>query len=195
MALRRILKFPASELKRNAADVAEIDGRIDALLGDMADTMYAAPGVGLAAPQIGISERLITLDVDPDEPGKHLFKLVNPQIVERDGTVMWEEACLSVVDYAAEVRRSARVLVRAWTLEQQEIEIEADGLLAVALQHEIDHLDGKLFIDRLSSLKRESYKRKLKKMMREGVDLDTLPSRPNADRDADDDRRDAEDAI
>jgi peptide deformylase len=145
----------------------------------MADTMYAAPGVGLAAPQIGVSQRLITLDVDHDEPGKHLLKLVNPEIVERDGAVMWEEACLSVVDFAAEVRRSARVLVKAWTLEQEQIELEADGLLAVALQHEIDHLEGKLFIDRLSSLKRESYKRKLKKMMRDGVDLDEMPSRPS----------------
>jgi len=194
MALRRILKFPASELKQNAAAVADIDGRINEVLGDMADTMYAAPGVGMAAPQIGVSARLITLDVNHESPGTHLLKLINPEIVERDGSVMWEEACLSVVDYAAEVRRSARVLVRAWTLDQRQIEIEADDLLAVALQHEIDHLDGKLFIDRLSALKRESYKRKLKKMMREGVDLDTLPSRPSDERDRDD-RRDAEDAI
>ena len=191
MALRRILKFPAAELKQNAAPVAAIDGRINELLGDMADTMYAAPGVGLAAPQLGIAERLITLDVNHDAPGTNLLKLINPEIVERDGSVMWEEACLSVVDFAAEVRRSARVLVRAWTLDQRQIEIEAEDLLAVALQHEIDHLDGKLFIDRLSPLKRESYKRKLKKMMREGVDLDSLPSRPNDP----DDRQDAEDAI
>jgi peptide deformylase len=194
MALRRILKFPASELKQNAAPVGAIDGRVNELLGDMADTMYAAPGVGLAAPQVGISERLITLDVDHESPGTQLLKLINPEIVAREGTVMWEEACLSVVDYAAEVRRSARVLVRAWTLDQRQIEIEAEGLLAVALQHEIDHLDGKLFIDRLSSLKRESYKRKLKKMLREGVDLDTLPSRPSTEREPDE-RQDAEDAI
>jgi peptide deformylase len=179
MALRRILKFPAPELKRSAAAVSEIDGHVQELLRDLTETMYAAPGVGLAAPQIGISERLVTLDVAHDEPGKHLLQLINPVIAERDGEVVWEEACLSVVDYAAEVRRSARVLVRAWTLDQHEVELEADGLLAVALQHEIDHLDGKLFIDRLSALKRDSYKRKLKKMLRDGVDLDEMPSRPS----------------
>ena len=174
MALRRILKFPAPALKTAAAAVSRIDGQVDELLRDMADTMYAAPGVGLAAPQVGIAQRLITLDVDHEHPGEHLLKLVNPEITERDGTVLWEEACLSVVDFSAEVRRSERVLVKAWTLDQREVEVEADGLLAVALQHEIDHLDGRLFIDRLSALKRESYKRKLKKMLRDGVDLDTF---------------------
>ncbi len=174
MALRRILKFPAPELKKHATEVANIDGQVDEFLRDMVDTMYAAPGVGLAAPQVGVAQRLITLDVDHEERGAHLLKLVNPMIVEREGTVLWEEGCLSVVDYSAEVRRSAKVLVKAWTVDQQEIEIEAEGLLAVALQHEIDHLDGKLFIDRLSALKRESYKRKLKKMIRDGVDLDSF---------------------
>jgi peptide deformylase len=173
MALRRILKFPAPELKKHATDVKNIDGQIDEILRDMVDTMYAAPGVGLAAPQVGIGQRMIVLDVNHEEPGKDLLKLVNPIITERDGTILWEEGCLSVVDYSAEVRRSATVLVKAWTVDQQELEIEADGLLAVALQHEIDHLDGKLFIDRLSSLKRESYKRKIKKLINEGVDLDT----------------------
>ena len=94
-------------------------------------------------------------------------------IAEREGTILWEEGCLSVVDYTAEVRRSAEILLKAWTVDQQEIEIEADGLLAVALQHELDHLDGKLFIDRISALKRDSYKRKIKQMIRDGVDLDT----------------------
>ena len=174
MALRRILKFPAAELKKQATAVANIDGEVDEFLRDMTDTMYAAPGVGLAAPQVGVAQRMITVDTDHEERGAHLLKLVNPVIVEREGTVLWEEGCLSVVDYSAEVRRSAKVLVKAWTVDQQEIEIEAEGLLAVALQHEIDHLDGKLFIDRLSALKRESYKRRLKKMIREGVDLDSF---------------------
>jgi len=178
MGLRRILKFPASELKKNATDVAEIDGQIDELLRDMAETMYAAPGVGLAAPQVGVSTRAITVDVDHENPGKHLLKLINPVITEREGSVLWEEACLSVVDFAAEVRRSEKVVIRAWTLDQQELEIEADGLLAIALQHEIDHLDGKLFIDRVSALKRDSYKRRIRKMIRDGVSLDELPSRP-----------------
>jgi len=178
MGLRRILKFPAPELKKNAAEVAEIDGQMDELLRDMAETMYAAPGVGLAAPQVGVSARAITIDVDHENPGQHLLKLINPVITEREGSVLWEEACLSVVDFAAEVRRSAKVAVRAWTLDQQEVEIEADGLLAIALQHELDHLDGKLFIDRVSALKRDSYKRRIKKMLRDGVALDELPSRP-----------------
>jgi peptide deformylase len=175
MALRKILVYPASVLKEVADDVPEIDGRVDELLQDMAETMYAAPGVGLAAPQVGVSERAMVVDVDTEEPGKHLLKLINPVIAEREGTILWEEGCLSVVDYTAEVRRSAQVLVRAWTLDQKQIEIEADGLLAVALQHEIDHLDGKLFIDRLSSLKRDLYKRKIKKMIRDGVPLEPKP--------------------
>jgi peptide deformylase len=173
MALRRILKFPAPELKKAAITVSNIDGTVDEILHDMTETMYAAPGVGLAAPQVGLDQRLITLDVDPENRGKQLLQLINPVIVEREGTVLWEEGCLSVVDFSAEVRRSAKVVVKAWTLDQREVAVEADGLLAVALQHEIDHLDGKLFIDRLTPLKRDSYKRRVKKMLRDGVDLDT----------------------
>src|SRR5262245_58478109 len=181
MPLRRILKFPAPQLKKSATAVKDIDGQVDELLRDMTDTMYAAPGVGLAAPQVGVSQRMIVLDVNHEEPGKDLLKLINPIIVEREGTILWEEGCLSVVDYSAEVRRSARVLVKAWTLDQQEVQIEADGLLAVALQHELDHLDGKLFIDRVSALKRDSYKRKINKLIREGVDLDTYKPQRDAD--------------
>jgi len=177
MALRRILKFPESVLKETAADVRNIDGQVDAVLGDMVDTMYAAPGVGLAAPQVGISERMIVVDVDAENPGKQLYKLINPVIVERRGEILWEEGCLSVVDYTAEVKRSAEILLKAWTVDQQEIAIEAEGLLAVALQHELDHLDGKLFIDRISALKRDSYKRKIRKLLRDGVDLDSFARR------------------
>ncbi|MEA2624814.1 MAG: peptide deformylase [Candidatus Binatota bacterium] len=171
--IRPIRKFPDPVLKQTARPVANIDGTLAALLDDMVETMYAAPGVGLAAPQVGISHRAIVLDCragDQEEnrgsPG--LLKLVNPEIVESDGTVVWEEGCLSVIDYAAEVTRAARVLLRAYTPDQKEIEVEAEGLLAVALQHEIDHLDGKLFIDRLSRLKRDLYRRRLKKMIRDG---------------------------
>jgi peptide deformylase len=169
MALLRIYKFPEGVLKDKARPVENIDGRVDTLLDSMAQTMYAAPGVGLAAPQIGESKRIIVLDTDHEDPGKHLMKLINPEIVESDGSILWEEGCLSVADFTAEVKRAAHVLVRAWTPEQKQIEIEADDLLAVALQHEIDHLDGKLFIDRISRIKRELYKRKLKKMIREGT--------------------------
>jgi peptide deformylase len=178
MALRKILTYPSSELKQLATDVREIDGRVHDLARDMVETMYAAPGVGLAAPQVGVPQRVIVLDIDPENRGKQLFQLVNPVIAERDGSIIWEEGCLSVVDYVAEVRRSARVLVKAWTVDQKEVAIEGEGLLAVALQHELDHLDGKLFIDRLSALKRDLYKRRVKKMLRDGIPLE--PKRPAA---------------
>ena len=168
MALLRIRKFPDDVLKRPARPVENINGELNSLVDSMAQTMYAAPGVGLAAPQVGESKRIIVLDTDHEEPGKHLLKLINPRVVEAEGKIIWEEGCLSVIDYSAEVERAAKVLVRAWTPEQKEIEIEAEELLAVALQHEIDHLDGKLFIDRISRIKRELYRRKLKKMIKEG---------------------------
>jgi len=175
MALLRIRKFPDDVLKKPAREVENINGALNSLVDSMAQTMYAAPGVGLAAPQVGESKRVIVLDTDHEEPGKHLLKLINPKIVEAEGKVIWEEGCLSVIDYSAEVERAARVLVRGWTPEQKEIEIEADDLLAVALQHEIDHLEGKLFIDRISRIKRELYRRKLKKMLKEGK-VDERPS-------------------
>jgi len=175
MALLKIRKFPDDVLKHPAEPVENIDGKLNTLLDSMAQTMYAAPGVGLAAPQVGESSRVIVLDTDHENPGKHLLKLINPKIVEAEGKIVWEEGCLSVIDYTADVERAARVLVRAWTPEQKEIEIEADDLLAVALQHEIDHLDGKLFIDRISRIKRELYRRKLKKLIREGK-ADDRPS-------------------
>jgi len=155
-------------LKEVAKPVADIDGMVAKTIDDMVETMYAAPGVGLAAPQIGLSERVIVLDVDHENKGKQLLKLVNPVIVESEGEVLWEEGCLSVRDYQAEVLRAERVLVKGWTTEQKEVEIEGTGLLAVALQHEIDHLNGTLFLDRLSRLKRDLYRRRLKKLEREG---------------------------
>jgi len=171
MPLKKILTYPAAELKHPAAAVTNIDGRIAQLATDLVDTMYAAPGVGLAAPQIGVAERVIVLDVDHDHPGKHLIKLINPVIVSAEGSIIWEEGCLSVVDYTAEVTRAKRVCVRGWTADQKEIAIEGEDLLAVALQHEIDHLDGRLFIDRISRLKRDLYRRRVKKWLRDGVPL------------------------
>ncbi|HYD49999.1 MAG TPA: peptide deformylase [Terriglobales bacterium] len=172
MSLRKILKFPEPILKETASSVSNIDGRVDTLVIDMLETMYNAPGVGLAAPQVGVSERVIVLDIDPENPGKKVFKLINPTIVQREGSIVWEEGCLSVVDYTEKVERAQHILVRAWTPEQKEIEIDAEDFLAVALQHEIDHLDGKLFLDRISRLKRDLYRRKVKKWIREGVPLD-----------------------
>jgi peptide deformylase len=168
MALLKIRKFPDSVLKEAAKPVANVDGKLNSFVDSMVQTMYAAPGVGLAAPQVGESSRIIVLDVDHEHPGKHLLKLVNPEIVKSEGSIIWEEACLSVIDYTAEVKRAARVLVRAYTMDQKEVSIEAEDLLAVAFQHEIDHLDGRLFIDRISRIKRELYRRKLQKLIKEG---------------------------
>jgi peptide deformylase len=110
------------------------------------------------------------LDIDHENPGKQVYKLVNPTVTRSEGEVVWEEGCLSVVDYTAEVRRAAQVAVAAFDEKEKPVKIEAEGLLAVALQHEIDHLDGKLFIDRISRLKRDLYTRRRKKMLRSGVE-------------------------
>ena len=170
MAIREIHTYPDTVLKRRATDVTDIDGPVATLLEDMAETMYAAPGIGLAAPQVGVGRRIIVLDVprEGEEQGKRLMKLINPEIVERDGSIVWEEGCLSVPDYTAPVTRARRILLRAWTPDQHEVQIEAEELLAVALQHEIDHLDGKLFLDRLSRLKRDLYKARQRKLERQG---------------------------
>lgn len=173
MALRKILTYPADELKQTAQPVQNIDGTINQLVTDLVDTMYAAPGLGLAAPQLGIAERVIVVDVDDEEKGRQLIKLINPVIVEAEGKIVWEEGCLSVVDYTAEVSRAKRILVKGWTTDEQEIAIEAEDLLAVALQHEIDHLEGKLFIDRISKLKRDLYRRRVRKWLRDGVPLES----------------------
>jgi peptide deformylase len=169
--LREILHFPNKSLTKTSAAVENMDGGLSQLVEDMVETMYDAPGVGLAAPQVGTSQRIVVLDVNHEEPGKDLLKLINPAITDREGSIIWEEGCLSVVDYTAEVKRSAKVEVKAWTIDQKEIVFQAEELLAVALQHELDHLDGKLFIDRISRLKREMYSRRVKKLIREGRPL------------------------
>ena len=179
---RAIHKFPDDVLKQVATPIGSIDGQLVSLLDDMAETMYSAPGVGLAAPQVGVSERAIVVDCDSaeqkkDGTGRGLLKLINPEIIQAEGKIIWEEGCLSVIDYTAEVTRAAQILLRAYTPDQKEIRLEAEGLLAVCLQHELDHLDGKLFIDRISRLKRDLYRRKLKKMEKDGS-LEEAESRP-----------------
>lgn len=175
MAILEILKYPDPRLSRIAQPVENISGAIVRLVSDMLETMYAAPGVGLAANQVGALHRIIVLDIDHENPQKNVYKLINPTIVRSEGEILWEEGCLSVVDFTAEVRRAAQVKVVALDENEKEVSIEAEGLLAVALQHEIDHLDGKLFIDRISRLKRDLYTRKRKKMLRTG----TAPSSEN----------------
>lgn len=169
MAILEILKYPDPRLSRIAQPVENISDTIVRLIDDMLETMYAAPGVGLAANQVGALHRIIVLDVDHENPRKNVYKLINPTIVRSEGEILWEEGCLSVVDFTAEVRRAAQVKVGALDENEKEVSIEAEGLLAVALQHEIDHLDGKLFIDRISRLKRDLYTRKRKKMLRTGT--------------------------
>jgi peptide deformylase len=177
MAILEILKYPDPRLSRIALPVKNITDDIVQLINDMLETMYAAPGVGLAANQVGALHRIIVLDVDHENPQKKVYKLINPSIVHSEGEILWEEGCLSVVDFTAEVRRAARVEVAALDDHGKETKIEAEGLLAVALQHEIDHLDGKLFIDRISRLKRDLYTRKRKKMLRTGATPSTENTR------------------
>ena len=170
MAILEILTYPDPVLRKVAAPVKNINAKTARLIDDMIETMYAAPGVGLAAPQVGASLRIIVMDVDHENPHKQIYKLINPVIARAEGDIVWEEGCLSVVDFTAEVRRAAQVEVVALDENEKELKIEAEGLLAVALQHEIDHLDGKLFIDRISRLKRELYTRRRKKMLRSGTE-------------------------
>ena len=174
-----ILTYPNQLLKTKAAPVKAVTGEIKKILDDMLETMREAGGIGLAAPQVGIGKRLIVLEVpefaeedeeERESKKKILFKLVNPEIVSSEGEQKYEEGCLSVPGVTAEVKRAATVIVRATDENGKAIEINTHGLLAVALQHEIDHLDGILFIDRLSRLKREFVVRRYK---RELASLDT----------------------
>jgi peptide deformylase len=168
MAVLDILKYPDAVLKKGSSPVENVTGDTVRFVQDLAETMYAAPGIGLAAPQVGVLQRIIVVDIDYENPRKNLIQLINPEIRRAEGEVTWEEGCLSVVDFTAEVKRAARIEVVGWNVKEEEIRIEAEDLLAVALQHEIDHLDGKLFIDRISRLKRDLYTRRLKKMLRAG---------------------------
>ncbi len=160
MAARKIRTFPDPILKKRSLPVLQVTSDIQKLLDDMAETMYAANGVGLAAPQVGHLLRLIVVDADREHRGEHVYKLINPRIVERRGTVEYEEGCLSLPDLVVKVSRSKEVKVEAMLPDGSTILIDADNLFSIALQHEIDHLDGILLTDRLSSLKRSRYRQK-----------------------------------
>lgn len=162
MALLDVITYPDQVLREKAASIENIDEAIRKLASDMAQTMYAAPGIGLAAPQVGQSVQLITLDIQQGEKG-HLHTLINPEIVDSEGEIVYEEGCLSVPDIREEVTRANKVTVKALNLEGKPFSIEGEGLMAVVLQHEIDHLDGFLFIDKLSKLKQALIKKRLKK--------------------------------
>ena len=170
MALREVLKYPDRRLKHVSEPIGEVTDEIRALASELCDVMYAEPGVGLAAPQLGESVRLIVMDTEWTEPDaeKNPLVVANPEIVESHGKITWTEGCLSVPGFEAEVVRAERVIVHARDLDGKELEIEAEELRAVCLQHEIDHLDGILFIDRISRLKRSLYERKRRKALRRG---------------------------
>jgi peptide deformylase len=165
--VRDIVIWPDPVLKKVAAPVARVDDEIRALLDDMAETMYAADGVGLAAPQVGVSKRIVVIDTSPRQEGQKLLHLVNPRIVRTEGETTYTEGCLSVPGEAEEVERAAKVWVEALDRDGKAISIEGEGLLAIALQHELDHLEGVLFVDHLSSLKRELIRKRMKKLKAE----------------------------
>ncbi len=166
MALLEIKKIPEKVLRAKAKEIVSIDDRIATLARDMLETMYAAPGIGLAAPQVGESVRLIVFDVwhTENKPDPHV--LVNPVITAEEGEDIMEEGCLSIPGVRAEVKRSFRVEVKGYNLDEKEIVLQAEGLLARVLQHEIDHLNGILFIDKLSRVKRELIKKRIMRSIR-----------------------------
>ena len=172
MALREVLRFPDKRLAEVSEPIEEVTDEICVLAKDMLDVMYDEPGIGLAAPQVGETIRLIVVDTEWNEEGaeKSPLVLVNPEIVQREGKLTWTEGCLSVPDFQAEVERAEQVRLLATDLDGQELVIDAEGLQAVCFQHEVDHLDGILFIDRISRLKREMYVRKRKKQLRQELE-------------------------
>ncbi len=178
MAILNIVTYPEKSLSKPSVKVETIDEQIRKLTCDMGETMFEAPGVGLAAPQVGVNKRIIVYDInaaapkDEDEsaqsPKQEFRALINPEITAASGSIVSEkEACLSVPDYNADVKRYEHVSVKALSIEGEELEFDAHGVLAVIMQHEIDHLDGILFIDRISVLKRSMYKKKIMKKLKQ----------------------------
>jgi len=170
-----ILTFPDPRLRNRAKPVAEVNDDIRRILADMLETMYEAPGIGLAATQVAIPLRIVVIDISDRKDSPHC--LINPEILERRGEEQMEEGCLSVPGIYEEVTRAEQVRMRALDREGRPFELDADGLLAVCIQHEIDHLDGKLFVDYLSSLKRLRIRRKLEKDQRHPRPVAAEPQR------------------
>ena len=176
MALRTILEFPDPRLRTRAQPVTEFDSALGTLIDDLFETMYAAPGIGLAATQIDVHRRVIVIDISKDrtEP----VTLVNPQILTREGEESTEEGCLSVPGIFDQVKRASKIRVRAQDRTGAEFERDYDDILAVCIQHEMDHLDGKLFVDYLSDLKRERIRKKLDKERKERRELTARDAAP-----------------
>ena len=172
MALRPVLQFPDKRLRQESQPIERVSDALRELARDMLEVMYDEPGIGLAAPQVGEPVRLIVVDTDWTEENaeRNPLVLVNPTIEHAEGRITWTEGCLSVPDFQADVERAERVRLRATDLDGAEVVIDAEGLQAVCFQHEIDHLDGILFIDRISRLKREMYVRRRKKQLRQELE-------------------------
>ncbi len=194
MAIYKILTYPEKPLLQKSIAINNIDEKIKLLIDDMGETMFAAPGVGLAAPQIGINKRVIVYDTnagntnsgntnsgntnsentneDDEKEIKHEFQaLINPEIIEASGSIVSsEEGCLSILDYKSDVKRYENITIRALNIEEKKLEFNVKGIHAIIMQHEIDHLDGILFIDRISVLKRNMYKKKMKKCLKTNKD-------------------------
>ncbi len=164
MAKLRILEYPDPRLRTRAQPVEKVDDDIRQLAQDMLETMYAAPGIGLAATQVDVHKRLLVVDVSEDRSQPHC--LINPEIMEKDGVEVTEEGCLSVPGVYEKVERADHIRVRAQNTDGESIEMEADGLLAICIQHEMDHLEGKLFVDYLSELKRQRIRKRIEKERR-----------------------------
>jgi len=168
MARREICKYPDPVLLQKTSRIEHIDEFVNQLIEDMVETMYAAPGVGLAANQVGVPLQVTVIDLSTREDKKHsnqLIVLINPEVLFLEGSIIEEEGCLSIPEHAEKVKRAAKIKIRAQDRTGKFFEIEAEGLLAKALQHEIDHLNGLLFIDRLSPLKKNIFKRRFKKAL------------------------------
>ena len=165
MALLTILEFPDPRLRTRATEVTEFDANLHRLIDDMFETMYRAPGIGLAATQVNVHQRLVIIDTSKENDDPQVF--MNPEILARDGIEVTEEGCLSVPGIYEEVQRAERIRVRARDRNGATFERDLDGLLAVCLQHEMDHLQGKLFVDYLSDLKRERIRKKLERERKE----------------------------
>jgi peptide deformylase len=161
MAKLKILEFPDPRLRTKASPVEKVDDELRELIGDMFETMYDAPGIGLAATQVDVHQRLLVADVSPDKSDPHV--LINPEIIEKDGVTVSDEGCLSVPGYYEEVERAEHIRVRFLDRNGEQQEMEAEGLLAICIQHEMDHLEGKLFVDYLSETKRQRIRKKLEK--------------------------------
>ena len=177
MARLQILEYPDPRLRTKAVAVAEVDDGIRSLVADLFETMYAAPGIGLAATQVDIHQRILVTDVSEERDDPHC--LINPEILSQEGKISYEEGCLSVPGVFEPVDRAERIRVRAMNQTGELCEFDAEGLLAICIQHEIDHLEGKLFVDYLSALKRDRLKKKLVKKAKRGVEMDA-PSRLTA---------------